>query len=265
MRLIDRHRLLVTGRRLGGAVALSIAAAQLSAQGTATAPALPAYRYRLLGVYDPASGEPVEGAEVMDLLTKTSALTTKTGTVALIFVPDGGGVIRIRKVGYQPVTMTIGISPDDTVPVTVMLSTTATTLPAVVTTTDSAHHYSSPRLREFEDRLKQGFGQFITEADLRKNDNGKMSNVVRRFTGMRIDCRGSTCRANSSRQAMLRGGVCPVALYIDGVPATDSNLENINVNEYAAVEFYPGGATVPPLYNKTNRSCGVMLLWSRER
>jgi hypothetical protein len=235
------------------------AASDLSAQGTGTEPTLPPYRYRLLGVYDAQSGDPIEGAEVVDMLSKTSALTTKTGTISLFFLPDGGGIVRIRKLGYQPITMPLAISPADTVPVTVTMTPAATTLPTVVTT-DSAPHYLSPRLREFEDRRKQGFGYFITEAEMRKNDNGTMTNMVRRFPGVNVVCRGRGCRAVS-----MRGGCGNVVLYIDGVRSTDSDLEKINVNEYAGAEYYAGGATAPPQYNATGSSCGVLLLWSRER
>jgi hypothetical protein len=230
----------------------------LAAQATGTQPPVPTYRYRLLGVYDAQSGEAIEGAEVIDMLTKTSALTTKTGTITLVFLPDGGSVIRIRKVGYQPLTMPISISPDDTVPVTVTLSSAATTLPTVVTT-DSAPHYVSSRLRGFEERRKQGAGYFITEAELRKNDNGTMTNMVRRIPGVNVVCRGRTCRATSTR------GGCPSVVYIDGIQSTDKDLDKINVNDYAGVEFYAGGATAPPQYNMTGSSCGVLLFWTRER
>jgi hypothetical protein len=241
------------------ACAISLAAGNLRPQAAAAVMAMPAYRHRLLGVFDSQSGEPIEGVEVTDLLTKTSALTTKTGTVTLVFLPDGGALVRIRKLGYQPITMPIAISPDDTTPVTVTLATTATTLPAVVTK-ESSPFYRSSRLRDFEERRRAGFGQFIAEGELRKNDAGKMSNVVRRFTGMRVDCKRSVCRALSTRH-----GSCPVTLFVDGVPTTETNLEQINVNEYAGIEFYAGGATIPPEYNRTGSACGVMLLWTRER
>jgi hypothetical protein len=240
------------------ACALSFAASDLSAQATGTEPPLPAYRHRLLGVYDAQTGEPIEGAEVVDMLSKTSALTTKTGTISLFFLPDGGGIIRIRKLGYQPITMPVEISPNDTTPVTITMVSAATTLPTVVTT-DSAPNYVSSRLRDFEARRKQGAGYFITEAELRKNDNGTMTNMVRRIPGVNIVCRGRTCRAMS-----IRGG-CAAVVYIDGVQSTDKDLDKISVNDYAGVEFYAGGATAPPQYNMTGSACGVLLFWSRER
>jgi len=48
------------------------------------AQATPAYRNRLLGVYDMRTGDPVTGVEVIDMATGTKAKTTVTGTVARI-------------------------------------------------------------------------------------------------------------------------------------------------------------------------------------
>jgi hypothetical protein len=64
-----------------------------------------------------------------------------------------------------------------------------------------------------------------------------------------------------------------VAVFIDGVRIYDASMgamnrpdfNRINVREYAAVEFYPGGASLPMQYNSTGSDCGTLLLWTRER
>jgi hypothetical protein len=108
---------------------------------------------------------------------------------------------------------------------------------------------------------------------LRKNDHKKLTDLVRRLPGVRIKCgvtgpRRGECWANSGRQATrlaILGGECDVDVYIDDVVSTDYDLEKIEVNRLGGVEFYAGGASLPTKYNRTGSSCGVLLIWTRER
>jgi hypothetical protein len=240
----------------------------------ATQGTVPSWRARLLGVYNANTGDPLEGAEVGDILAKVTALTTTTGTVSLVFLPEGGTLVRIRKVGFEPTTMMVAISPDDTVPLTVLLKPSAQTLPTVVTTDSARTRYLSPALRAFDERRLSGQGgHFVVEAELRKNDHQPLTNVVRRLPGLQIKCvnRGSRrgeCYATSFRQKSgqaMSGGECPVDVYLNGAAATDNDLQKMQTLDFAGVEYYGGGATIPAQYNRTGSSCGVLLLWLRER
>jgi hypothetical protein len=51
---------------------------------------------------------------------------------------------------------------------------------------------------------------------------------------------------------------------MDGTWTLDNDLEKLAVSDFAGIELYAGGASVPPQYNKTNNICGVLLLWTRE-
>ncbi len=249
-------------RILMAGATLLFAAAPLFSQ----APDSLAYRKRLLGVYDLQSGEPLEGVEVTDLLASVTALTTKTGTVTLAFLPEGGTLVRVRKVGYQPTTLTVMISPVDTVPITVTLAATGVSLPKVVTLDSS--YKSSIKLREFDERrAHNNGGYFITDAELRKNDNSTLTNVLRRLSGMKVVCNrsGSDCRAASARAYVgVGGGSCMSKVFVDGIITGDTNLQLMQVNQYAGVEFYTG-AQIPPEYNATGSACAVLLLWTRDR
>jgi len=258
---------------------VAYAAASANAQTT-----LPAYRARILGVYT-SDGDPIEGAEVSDALSKTTALTTKTGTITLSFLPEGATLVRIRTVGFTAATMLVNITPEDTLPVTVMLKPNVRELPKVITN-DSAPRYISPGLQGFEERRKTGGGYFITEKEIRKWDNGPVTSVVRQIPGIDVRCaRGggmvsANCHASTKRAtgkyALSKGaGVsdCPVDVYLDGAlyysqidnAGSDNDLQKLAASQFAAIEFYSGGARIPVQYNKTGSSCGVLLLWTRER
>ena len=141
------------------------------------------YRFRLLGVYDAQTGDPVEGVEVGDALSKASAMTSKTGTVSLFFLPDGGALVRLRKIGYETQTLAVSISPADTIPITVLLNH-ATALPAVVVK-DSAPKFIPPGLRAFEEHRKLGFGHFLNDSLFRKYETSTLANFLSsRFPGV---------------------------------------------------------------------------------
>jgi hypothetical protein len=92
-----------------------------------TAPSLvirdwPPFRFRVLGVFDAQTGEALPNVDVIETVSGLRARTTETGTVSLFFLPEGNSTVRIEKAGYEPMTLTVAISPGDTVPVTLTLS-----------------------------------------------------------------------------------------------------------------------------------------------
>src|SRR5581483_3158855 len=90
---------------------------------------LPAYRYRLLGVFDAETGEPIAGADVVDMTTGTRARTTVTGTVSLVFLPEGGTPVRIVKPGYEDLTLAVEISAEHRDPLTLIMTKAAPPAP----------------------------------------------------------------------------------------------------------------------------------------
>ena len=230
------------------------------------APAI-AQTTRLIGVYSAASGDPVEGVEVLDMASKTSALTTKTGTATLSFLPSGTSLLRLRKLGYESFMTVVTISAADTLPVTVLLKPAVQTLPAVVSK-DVAPRHLSPGLRDFEDRRRSGIhGSFVGEDAMRKQDDKRITWFVRQFPGVKVGCRNSVCTATATRvqsKYAVLGGACLVEIYVDGAVWSDPDLEKLRVDEFAAMEHYVG-ASIPMPYNKTGSTCGVLLLWRRER
>jgi len=84
--------------------------------------AMPDYRFRLLGVFDDQTGDPIENAFVTDLTTGTKARTTSTGTVSLAFLAEGTTPVRISKEGYEDISIAVEISASATTPLTLIMS-----------------------------------------------------------------------------------------------------------------------------------------------
>jgi len=180
--------------------------------------------------------------------------------------------VRVQKIGYQAATMVVKISPEDTLPITMLLNAVVTTLPTLVTK-DTGTRHLAPGLRDMEERRRMGFGYFITEAELRKNDSKRMTSMVRTLPNVNMVCpkperpRYGECWAASGRMPSknaILGGSCALDVYINGAISPDNDLEKLSVSEFAGVEMYLG-ASIPSLYNKTGSACGVLLFWLRDR
>ncbi len=250
---------------------LALPAQRISAQEKPpvrdTAAQLPAWRLRIMGIYDDRTGAPVEGADVIDVVNGNSAKTTSTGTVSLAFMPDGGGLVRIRKLGYDVQTMMVSIAPTDSLPITIILQKVVEL--AAVNVVDSARHYVSPGLRAFEDRrTKSSSGYFIPESTVRKEENRNVGEFLRSNIPSLTVVTGRTGAIYVGRSPRCGAGG-PPAIYLDGVLLNTSsgppNISEISLPTIAAVEYYPNTAGAPPEFNHTATSCGALVFWSRER
>jgi hypothetical protein len=232
-----------------------------------------AYRLRLLGVYDDRTGTPIEGVEVQDVASGASSLTSTSGTVSLFFVPDGGTVVRLRKLGYEMKVMSVAISPADTTPLTVTLRSAA--LLPTVNIRDSAHRYLSPNLRGAESRMQShAGGYFIDEEEMRKHDNSSLASTLLSRVPAIMTTPGphGETRLVSARQPCSHLGGCAhpdcyIKVVIDGVPFSlnaTADFSRMSPSDYAIAEFYPGAASMPVELG-AGSPCGVLMLWSRER
>jgi hypothetical protein len=260
-------------------VALPLVTAPAHAQGSQSSrppAALAPYRSRILGMFDRESGDPIRDAEVIDLSTGTRARTTETGTVSLAFLQDGGSMVRVRKLGYEPQTFWVAISPTDTSAITLILEKSGQTLPAVTTVVkgplDSVPHWLSHNLRDFEERRRTGQGSFLSEDILRKEEDRTLANVLKtHVTGIDIveSALSHIVYLRSRRVDRDHPRGCYPDVYLDGTPLRDqpgkpTNLSEWNVRDFSAIEVHDV-ATTPPQFSGTGSGCGVLLLWSRER
>jgi hypothetical protein len=83
---------------------------------------IPAHRNRIIGVFDEMTGEPVAGAEIVDVATGSFVRTSATGTAGLSWLPEGNSVLVVRFAGFAELKVDVTISPRDTVPITLILS-----------------------------------------------------------------------------------------------------------------------------------------------
>lgn len=241
----------------------------------------------LLGmVFRDTLGHELGAAEVLLPDLNRAATANYLGEFKFDKLPPGRHAIIIRHIGFSPLFDTVDVADGKRFQREFVLTEQATTLETVRVSAPERKHLS-PALQEFEERRKAGFGYFIAEDELRKNDDRPLINVIvgnipalslfqsssKGTIPVEYVSSGRKCGAGPAILGCLGGvGKCPPTLYVDGVLTFDAmhgqeipNLSRTSPREYAAIEFYAGGATTPARYNATASGCGVLLLWTRER
>lgn len=156
---------------------------------------------RILGVFDEQTGDPIEGADVTDLITGLTTRTTATGTVPIFYTDGPGTLVKIKKVGYQQALVPVRTSVADTTPMTTTLLQMGQRLAPVIVVGDRAIWLSkSDTIREL---LRNGF------YERRETSAAPRSAFI---SGDKM--RGA---ALVSDARFFGRGICESNVYIDGV------------------------------------------------
>lgn len=128
----------------------------------------------------------------------------------------------------------------------------------------------SPRIAEFENRRKLGFGQFMTQAEIEKRNSVFVGDLVRAFQSVDL-VEGRFSQVAISRRFGTFGTfsqtVCPFQVFLDGVALpSPANLKDLpSPKNLAGIELYSGPATIPLEYKTSTAGfCGVILVWTRD-
>ena len=165
----------------------------------------------VVGVSDLATGQALQGAEVVFPELGRSARTDGLGEARLPGIPVGSHRIRVRFIGYAAADTTLPFEADTT-GIVFRLERTAVKMDVVEVKADAPS-----RLRDFEMRRVQGVGKFVTADQLAKEANREFGIVaMTRFPGLQVvhdgdgrphiaSMRGS-CGVGSSPSEALRAG-----------------------------------------------------------
>jgi hypothetical protein len=238
-----------------------------------------------------SSGHMVGGVEVRLPQLNRVATTNYLGEFAVGGIRPGRYALTLRAVGFTPITDTIEIKANAVTEREFILAQVVAVLDTV-RSTGAAERHLPPGLAGMEERRRSGQGgYFVTEDILRNNDSRQMAGLISgRIPGVTQVFIGSAAYLASGRTAGDGGPVfrkkpagspnqCFVNVYLDGVrmwtgpwdgPADREHTPppdfgHMAVNEYAGIEYYPGGASIPVQFNATGSGCGTLLLWTRDR
>ena len=184
--------------------AASLVAPRVAAQTQATT-------VLVVGVSDLATGQALQGAEVVFPELGRSARTDGLGEARVPGIPVGNHRIRVRFIGYAAADTTLPFEADTT-GIVFRLERTAVKMDAVEVKAEGPS-----RLRDFEARRMQGIGKFLTADQLAKEAHREFGVVaMTRFPGLQVvhdgdgrphiaSMRGS-CGVGSSPSEALRAG-----------------------------------------------------------
>jgi hypothetical protein len=221
-----------------------------------------------------ANDAPIAGAEVAIPRLGIGVASDSAGNFRLSAIVPGQQIVWVRKLGFAPISAVLTFAAGDTLERDFAMAVVAQALPGVSVT---APPPVPPKLSQFEERRKAAFGHFITQDQLEKNEDRLVSEVLVAVPGLRIvqaGARGAyvgSARDPGKMTAARKPVPCFSAVVLDGAfvyqgidprePLWDIN--SIQTNQIAGIEYYAGGATMPAQYNGTRSTCGLVVIWTK--
>jgi hypothetical protein len=260
------------------AAMLLLAAGALTRPGMARAQREPLAR--ILSVVDDSTGQPIAGAEVIATATGDKATTSAAGMAALALRESGAAMLKIRKTGYAESQLSIAVSPADTGSITIRLKPLSQALAGAAAIGAAT---ASGQTAEAERRRLIGFGHVLTHEQLVQHQGSRMSEVMTLLNGVVIKFSAVDNKAlpGGAYVVTQRGHPafrnqnstsrhdCLAAIMIDGTFVYSGlpgelpfDVNALSPADFASIEFYSGGATMPPEFNGTRNACGVVAMWT---
>ncbi len=213
------------------------------------------------GTVKDSGGTVLSNVEVMLMRSGRAVRTDSAGHFLLAAIPAGNADIGFRRVAFEPVIVSLKIPFDDTTEVEIRLGGITPLLPAVIVNEKVERNRV---LEQFEQRRKTGAGYFVTRADIEKRRPNTLSEYMRMIPGVRI------VTLDNGRSALRfarnpRGNNCPPQYFLDGIPASNFDIDEVLPGDVEGVELYAGAAGVPPQFNRFYGTtiCGTILIWTR--
>jgi len=211
----------------------------------------------------------VEGAEITFEEAKLTARSGPDGKFQIEGLSAAEYHVTIRRLGYGPITGTVKLSPGDTVTWRFDMVGNNVTLSQVDITAEDGRI----QLREFARRRESSNGHFLTERELQATGAFNLGNIIgSKVPGFQA-LPHPTGMGTVLATRRTGNSACYSAIYINGdlyyssekaAMPTPPSLEDFNLDEIAAVEFYRP-SEVPPELQFRSGNCGVAVLWMQIR
>ena len=188
----------------------------------------------------------------------------RDGTFAIDGLPLGMQIVRVRKVGYKVQYFSIRLAGGQEWNGKVAIKRLPQSLGEIVVVGKYGkppQYANTSKYDDFYRRRSRRVGRFLTKEEIESRAAGKISELLRSMTGVRI---GYTAPLQSEEIAFLG---CPsdnVSVWIDGQKMTGTVgeiLPLITPSDIAGLEVYQRQVLVPPEYR--DNSCAAIVMWTR--
>ncbi len=231
--------------------------------------------YSLSGTVADPDGNPLNNAQVQLLDGEKAARSTRTdanGRFKLDALAQSSVVIRVRRLGFDPRTMTVQITSHDHVGnVFVKLEPHAAKLERVrIEDDDSTDDAPAIRLMGFYQRERtNSFGHYVDPDAIAKMHAQYPSQALRDIPGILIKPSGRIGNIVRLRECGVPGespeNTGPL-VWIDGVRMPGAELDEAILGaDIAAIEVYSSFAGIPAQYFDRSAVCGTILVWTKSK
>ena len=167
---------------------------------------------RLAGMVRDRNGKPLSGARLLLWGTDATTNAADDGTFALDKLPAGTQTLEARQIGYAAGRVVVDLANHRTDSVTVTLDKVADVLSEV--TVYGKESITSRRLAGFRQRMRAGFGHFVTRADIEKRAPLRLTDLIRGIPGVAVERSGTF---DYKVVSSIRRNLCHDAVvYVDG-------------------------------------------------
>ncbi len=209
-----------------------------------------------------STGHPVAGAILSVDGTAILAASDSTGSFLLRDVPSGTRIVRVRAIGWKPVTFEIDLEPGADRIGKIGLEPAAVVLPELKAIGDSG--FDTPakrRLAGFEFRRRVNAGTFRDRKQVDRIFPLYTADLLRGIPGVRVIPGPIGARVTFQR-CLER-----VSVWIDGDKVRTTTpgeaLGLIHPNDVEAIEIYRGLSQIPAEF--LDDSCAAIVIWTRAR
>ena len=216
---------------------------------------------RIDGIVRSPKGDPLKDVQLVVRGTDVGATSDAGGHFALTGLPPGTYTLEARHLGFAQTRVVVDLASHHT-------NTVAVTMDKEVPVLNTVQIYGKRRstrssLTGFLERRKQGFGHFLTRADIQRQHPIEFTDLFRMIPGVRV-----VPTRDMGHALVMRGGAgfgrCQPVIYVDGMRlfSEDSGSLDwmVNPQEITGMEVYTGPSQAPVQYR--GEGCGSVVIWT---